>query len=328
MLSEVLLVLSGHPSSFFLPHPPAPTQPVTLHLSPSLSQYLHPGEIASLETLGQLAFRYRYIRDWALSIQAESRRAVLAEASRKGKERVDAYRDEGNSPGNEGVYMSTLVAGVLDLLREYELLLVETEARVLAIDTELVQDGRSYVPLSTLVAVFDGWQPVLASLSEMVDTLSEPYSPDGRWTPGLLIHYVSARCQTGNPRLYHIYSTLLSGLRNLFLTNLVAFILFGVAPSSSNPTSPAIGINAGPDPLNPRHRLYKLNDDLIPPSINGRTRESILYIGRVAATLKREGRSLPAGVMASVREEVMAVNDLEGDGPDGAISRARAEIGE
>jgi hypothetical protein len=75
--------------------------------------------------------------------------------------------------------------------------------------------------------------------------------------------------------------------------------------------------------------VYRLNADLIPPDIGPRTRESILYVGRVAATLKREGRTLPVGLLAGLREEIMAVKDLEEGGElDRAVSRVRAEVGE
>jgi gamma-tubulin complex component 4 len=327
MLAEVLLVLTGHPSAFFIPHPPAPARPTTLSLSPSLATYLHPGEIASLNNLGQLAFQYSRIRAWALSIQAQSRSAVHLEyASKKGKER--AQPDLGTAPACEGAYFSTLVAGLLCVLKDYELLVVETEARILAVDPALVQDGRNHVPLSTLVATFDPWRPVLADLGRLVDTLSSP-SAAGEWTPGALLHHLTSLCATGNPRLRAMHMTLLHGLRALFLTHLVAFLLFGLAAPASTPVSPAVGIDAGPDPQSPQHRVYRLNADLFPPGVRARTRESVLYVGRVAATLRREGRTLPPPLVAGLREETMAVTDLEEDGGlERAVSRARAEVGE
>jgi hypothetical protein len=327
MLAEVLLVLSGHPSAFFVPVPTS--SPNTLHLADSLAEYLHPGEVASLNSLGQLAHRYQRIRDWALDVQARSRSAVLLEnTSRKGKERADPNSVDAQTR-SEGVYFATLAAGILEVLREYELLVVETEARILAVDPGLVQDGKNHVPLSSLVATFDGWQPVLASLSQLLATLSSPPSSSSIWTSGQLVRLIAESCDTGNPRLRSIYLALLSGLQTLFLTHLTAFLLFGFAPSVSTPASPSLGIDAGSDPRSPQHRVYRLNADLIPPDIGPRTRESILYVGRVAATLKREGRTLPVGLLAGLREEIMAVKDLEEGGElDRAVSRVRAEVGE
>lgn len=328
MLAEVLLVLSGHPSAFFIPSPLSPSAPTTLTISPSLSAYLHPGEVASLNNLGQLAYRYRFIRTWALNVQARSRTAVLHEnLSRKGKEKASP---EEPSEGEYGAYFSTLVSGILAVLREYEILIVETETRILDTDPSLVQDGKNHVPLSSLIATFDNWQPILAALEHLVNTISSPpISGETSWTPGTLIHYLTSLCSTGNPRLKSIYTTLLQGLRQLFLTHLVAFMLFGLAPQISTSASPALGLDIGPDPLSPLHRVYELNLELIPPGMGARTRESMLYVGRVAATLKREGKGFPVGLIAGLREDIMGVEDLEEDGGlEVAVKRARAEVGE
>lgn len=327
MIAEVLLVLAGQPSAFFTSPAVGSSASPTLSLSPSITSYLHPGEVASLNTLGQLAFRYNRIRSWALDVQTRSRSAVLREnASRKGKERA---KDQDEESGDEGAYLSTLVAGIQSILRDYELLVVETETKILAIDPALVQDGGNHVPMSTLVATFDPWQPVLAALEQLVTTITSLHPAGGAWTAGKLIHHITSLCSTGNPHLHSIYTTLSNGLHNLLLTHLVAFMLFGLASPESTTASPSMGIDSGADPLSPQHRLYRLNTDLFPPGISGRTGESILYVGRVAATLRREGKGLPVGLIADLRECIMAVDDLEAEGGlERAVLRARAEVGE
>ncbi|WVQ79289.1 hypothetical protein IAT38_001385 [Cryptococcus sp. DSM 104549] len=330
MLAEVLLVLSGHPSSFFIPHPPAPSTPTTFHLSPSLASYLHPGEVASLNSLASLAFRYRKVKTWASTTQRLGREAVLADSlasSRKGKQ-----REAGIVPGDGAApsqYLATLAGNVLEALGDYDLLIVQTEARVLAFDPGMVQDQQGYVPLSSLVATFDRWQAPLASLALMVDQLSSAAPGGGTWTPGKLIDLVYDKTQTGNPFLEGIFTNLASSLRYLFLAHFVAFILYGIVPTSSSPTTPAIGLNVGADPLSPQHRVYALNEEMLPLSVKGKMKESMLYVGRVAATLKREGRSLPKGLVDGLREDIMAVKSLEeGEGLEDAVERARAEVGE
>ena len=324
MLAELLLVLSGHPSAFFVPST-SQAGSSTITISPKLAEYLHPGEIASLNDLGHVAHQYRKIRVWAASTQQKGREAVLASSFFvKGKARAEeALNDVPDQ------YMSTLASGLLDILQEYELLIVELEAKVLQLDPAVVQDADGYVPLTILTAALSPWRAPLASLVGLVDRLTSPPTDNGRWTPGALLELVEANTHTGNPHLAQIYTTLLAGLRHLFLTHLVTFLLFGVAPQSSPPTSPAIALDVGSDPLSPKHRQYRLNGDLFPAAVAPRTRESILYVGRVAATLQRENRSLPQATVAELREEIIRSQRLdEGGDLDLAINRARREVGE
>ncbi|WVR08191.1 hypothetical protein IAU60_005237 [Kwoniella sp. DSM 27419] len=328
MLAEVLLVLSGHSSSFFIPSPPGPSTATTLVVSPHVREYLHPGEISSLNSLGQLAFRYAKIRDWAQDVQRRGREAILAEnlsSSRKGKQREVQLSADHGVPSQ---YLSTLASSLLRTLNDYNLLVVETEARILALDPGMIQD-QGYVPLSNLVATFDLWQAPLASLVNLVDQLSTTGPEGSTKTPGQLLDLITERTQTGNPFLEKMYQSLLSSLVYLFLTHLVSFLLYGLAPSRSTATSPALALDVGADPSSPKYRIYKLNEDLIPASIDRRTQQSILYIGRVAATLRRQGRELPKSLVDGVRVEIMAVKGLaEADGLGEAMQRARAEVGE
>ncbi|AFR95456.2 hypothetical protein C343_03557 [Cryptococcus neoformans C23] len=331
MLAEILLILSGHSSSFFIPYPSPPAAPFTCKASPSLTEYLHPGEIASLNSLADLAFQYRKIRTWANDTIDCGRKAVLAESlppSRKGKER-EVFMDDKGDNDKLNQYLMTLAASIIEVLNGYELLIVETEARVLSFDPTVVQDQQGYVPLSSIVATFDRWRAPLTALSQIVDQLSSLDRRGDNWSPGRLIDLIVFKSQTGNPFLQGIFSNLAKSLQVLFLTHLVSFTLYGVTSSESPMTSPSIGRIVGVDPLSPQHRVYALNVDMLPVSVEENTRESILYVGRVAATLKREGKSLPKGLVDNLRGELMAVKSLEvGDGLKEAVEKARAEVGE
>lgn len=311
MLGEVLLVMAGHPSGFFVPTPA--DLPEGLRLSPSLSRHLHPGEEQALNQLAQLAYHYTSIRTWARRIQEQGRQGVLDEALRKGKEKALEVPD---------TYTSTLAGSILDVLRDYEILLVEVETDVLRLDEGTVQDDLGYVPLSILLAKFSVWQGPLAGLKSLVDTLSQ-----STWTPGRLLDHLNKLSDNGNSRLSDMYRGLHSSLLRLFLTHLVTFLLSGIAPTASTPTTPSIAIDAGTDPLSPQHRVYTLNTDLFPESVASETRESILYVGRVAATLKREGRSLPKTMVDELRREIMSAEQME-DGLERAIQRTREDVGE
>lgn len=314
MLAELLLVLGGHPSSLF----------TSAGVSPSLAPYLHPGEVAALGVLCGLAADYTLVRQWAERTQAAARAAVLSASKRKGKERAadGDGNGNGNGGGKVGQYVAVLAGAVRGVLGEYEALLVDTEALVLARNPGTVQpgsspeDGQGYVPLSLVLATFDAWHAPMAALSALVSYVSTPRSP------GELMQHLSEARATGNPALRAVFSRLLQRLWDLWLTHLVVFLLDGVAADASTPAAPALGLDAGADPP---HRLYRLNADLLPRSVGAPTRESILYVGRVAATLKREGRALPRTLVEKTRRDVLASKPEE---LDAAVQRARADVGE
>lgn len=313
MLSELLLVLFGHPSSFF--HPSPAERPTTLRVASTLSRHLHPGEEQSLNTLAQLASQYIRIRDWARDIQTAGRRAIMDETLRTSK-------GKGKASEPPDTYLATLAGSILDILRDYELLIVEIETEILQLDGGLVQDESGFVPLSILLARFSPWQATLSALSDLVNKLEK-----STHTPGQLLGRLRDLTNNGNTRLRDMFQYLYGSVLRLFLMHLVAFLLSGIVPLVSTPTSPSIAIDDGADPLSPQHRAYVLNPDLIPDGISSETRESILYVGRVAATLKREGRVLPSTMMDDLRREIMGVTELD-DGLERAIHRAREEIGE
>ncbi|BEJ13869.1 hypothetical protein CspHIS471_0310430 [Cutaneotrichosporon sp. HIS471] len=295
MLAEVLLVLGGYPSSLITP----------FGVAPALAEHLHPGEVATLATLGRLAGDYRAVRDWAHSTQGAARDAVLHKP-RPG---------EPHGPG-VGQYTAVLAGAVRGVLDEYTDLLVETEARILARDNAVVQpsDLGAYVPLSLLLATFDEWHAPLTSLTALIHSLPP--------TPGELLSHLSTLSSSGHTTLRRIYTALIGAVWRLFLSHLCVFLLDGLAPETSSPAAPALGLDAGADPP---HRLYRLNPDLLPTSVGGSARESILYVGRVAATLKREGRALPRAVTEPARQRVMASDP---GGLNKALQCVRADVGE
>jgi gamma-tubulin complex component 4 len=151
MIAEVLLVLAGHSSSLF---------PTDYTLSPAIAPLLHPGEQQSLEALGLIAYRYRKIK------------TSCANLSR--------------SPSR---YICALCATLNQVLKEeYESLVIQTEAKVLKRDSELVASG-AFVPLSVVRAVFSEWDAPLAALAALVDELEA----EKDWKPGPLIDLLVTR---------------------------------------------------------------------------------------------------------------------------------------
>lgn len=322
MLAEILLVLAGHPSSFFIPHPAE--SPSTLRLSPKLERYLHPGEICSLNTLADIAYQYSTIRTWATQQLESTRNGILA-STRKGKQKELDADLQGTQ---QCVYTATLASAILDHLKAYEEEIVRLEMRILKMDEGVVQDSKGYVPLSILVAAFSGWVALLHSLFDLVDTIKKDVP-----TPGALIHLVQSRTQTGNPDLRAMYEGLSIVLERLFIRHLTVFVLFGQASTTSSRISPSFALDTGPDPISPRHRMYEINEDLVPLSVSQRTRESLMYVGRVTATLKREGKELPRSMVQDLQASFEGSIETRGrdmgwERLDEVVRLTREEVGE
>lgn len=201
MIAEVLLVLAGHSSSLF------PTDH-TLH--PAFTPLLHPGRFKSsmrrhifsfklgeqqcLEALGQIAFRYRKVKEACLTLSRSPSRYVCA-----------------------------LCACLNQILKdEYESLVVSTEAKVLKRDPDYVASG-SFVPLSSIRATFAEWDAPLAALESLIDQLEA----QEHWHPGPLIDVLLARSHTGVYRIADILSRLSISVQRVWRTQLAAFLIHG-----------------------------------------------------------------------------------------------------
>ncbi|KAH9913330.1 gamma-tubulin ring complex protein [Epithele typhae] len=228
MIAEVLLVLAGHSSSLF------PTDH-TVH--PAFAPLLHPGEEQCLESLGQIAVRYRKIKHACTTLARPSSR-----------------------------YVSALCATLNQILKdEYEVLVVDTEAKVLQRDSSLVASG-SFVPLASLRAIFAEWDAPLASLDTLVDDLrTHEY-----WQPGPLIDLLLTRSQTGIHRIATIYDRLSAAVQRVWMAQLQALLIHG----SLAPT----------DPIADTH--YAFVDGAVPSCVSAQSRESITYVGRAIGTVK------------------------------------------
>ncbi|KAG2117999.1 Spc98 family-domain-containing protein [Suillus discolor] len=215
MIAEVLLVLAGHSSSLF---------PTDHNLHPAFRPLLHPGEEQCLEALGHIASRYRNIKKACATLSRSKSRYVCA-----------------------------LCATLNQILRdEYEKLVVDTEAKVLKRDPDLVSNG-SFVPLSALRATFAEWDSPLTAL----ETLMNQLQAQKHWQPGPLIDMLLARSKT-------------VAVQRVWRCQLSAFLVHG-SLSSSDPLASAD---------------FTLLDGTMPSCVSPQTKESIVYVGRAIATIK------------------------------------------
>ena len=145
------------------------------------------------------------------------------------------------------------------------MLVVETEAKVLQRDSNLVASG-SFVPLSSLRAIFAEWDAPLASL----ETLVEDLQAQEHWSPGPLIDLLLTRSQTGINRVSVIYGRLSEAVQRVWIAQLQALLIHGTLSTN--------------DPL--ADKKYVLLDGAVPSCVSTQSRESITYVGRAIGTVK------------------------------------------
>jgi len=242
MIAEVLLLLAGHESSLF--------QESTIH--PSFAPLLHPGEQQTLQSIAQIAVRYRRVRAFCTAtIQSRNR------------------------------YICALCSTISAILREeYESLIIETESKILRRDDAFVGQG-SFVPISAIRAAFSEWDAPLKALDNFVGQLeAKPL-----WPPGPLIDILLERANSGVHTVASVFSRVSIAVQRTWLTDLIPFIVHGrvsdylplaqeKASSSKTKTS-----------------TYELLDGSVPSCVSVSARESILYIGRAVATISSSRKS-------------------------------------
>ncbi|KAF7303297.1 Gamma-tubulin RING complex protein [Mycena kentingensis (nom. inval.)] len=196
-------------------------------------------------------------------------------------------------------YTSAAVSATLSVLDEYTSLVVATEAKVLARDSNLVASG-SFVPLSAIRAVFAEWEAPLAALTAVIDQL---HAED--WKPGPLIDLLLARANSGVQRVAEIMGRLAVAVQRVWRTQLTAFLVHGSVASSDALTTS------------------------MPSCVSEQCRESILYVGRAITTVKAAQwqkqlpRSLATEHTKLLQDVLPADNDF-----DQVIAHIRTDVSE
>lgn len=272
MIAEILLVLAGHESSLFTHDSRVQTAFVPL---------LHPGEQQCLESLARVASRYRKIKASCASLSRSSSR-----------------------------YICSLCVTLNHILKdEYETLVVDTEAKVLRRDPNLVANG-SFVPLSSIRALFAQWDAPLAALVSLIDQLES----ESQWKPGPLIDMLLARSHTGVHRIADILSRLSLAVQGVWQTQLTAFLVHG----SISPSDPLVS------------DTYTLLEGSTPSCVSAQARESIVYVGRAIGTVKaaKWQKQLPRSLASEHTALLTAVIPQEQHDFDRVISQIRINVSE
>ncbi|KAI0073125.1 gamma-tubulin ring complex protein [Panus rudis PR-1116 ss-1] len=228
MIAELFLILAGHTSSLF---------PSGYEIHSAFIPLLHPGERQCLESLGQIALRYQ-------KIKAASERLA-------------------RSPSR---YLAALCSQLRVILKdEYEKLVVDTEQKVLQGDSSLVAAG-SFVPLSSIRAIFAEWDAPFAALDSLLEELQQTRD----WKAGPLIDLLLTRSQTGVHRVASIYARLSEAVQRTWMTQLMAYLIHGTITKT--------------DPL--ASEGFVLLEETMPRCVSVQTRNSIAYVGRAIGTVK------------------------------------------
>ncbi|KAF5312587.1 hypothetical protein D9619_002798 [Psilocybe cf. subviscida] len=277
MIAEVLLVLAGHSSSLF---------PTDYTINHAIAPLLHPGEQQTLEALGLIAFRYRTIKTSCHTLSRSQSRYVCALAATLGH----------------------------ILKQDYESLVVETEAKVLKRDAELVAAG-AYVPLAAVRAIFAEWDAPLAALVSLVREVEEVDGKEkGGWKPGPLIDLLVARSKVGVRRIADIIGRISVAVQHVWRTQLTAFLVHGSLSST--------------DPLATED--LSIIPAAVPSCVSAQSRDSIGYIGRAIATVKaaKWQKQIPRDLAMEHTTMLEGVLPENQHSFDLVISQIRTNVGE
>ena len=329
MIAEILCILAGHKSSLF-------TSENRLH--PDILPLLHPGEVEIFYSLAKLAERYTRIRSATQTFRSVQKPKTDGTARGRGaKPRKQADPSE---------YMSALGSALAVVLREYETLVVETEEKVLRRDDELVGAG-SFVPLSSMRALFSPWDAPFAALDQLVQQLLTPpdasQTPSAKeprdkppagdvpyWPPGVLIDLLLRKAQTGVHQVSMIITQLALAVQRVWRIHLIAFLVHG----NLSPVDP-LAILPPPTDSSKRTTLAAtfsslvLSQSALPSCVSIATRDSILYIGKAIATLKAQGeaqKQIPRAMTVEHVRMLQSVLPQDGYGFDRVVAEVRTQI--
>ena len=315
MICEILCVLAGHRSALFDDE---------AHVVLDFVPLLHPGEVEILQSLARLAHRFVRIRTAANQFRLSYNTYIHGESSHSTSE-----------------YLSTLGNAIHDVLLEYEDLVVSTESRILKRDDELV-GGQSFVPLSSIKAVFSTWEAPMAALDTLIEEIYHGTDVKGEietpntsgkaqlpyWPPGRLIDLLLLRAENGIQRVSHIMTKLAEALQRLCMIHLTAFMLHG----SLSALQPLATMTEDETGMSIRDiSSLVVQENMIPSCVTAETRESIVYVGKAVAIMASQGNAhaqLSRGMIVEFAKMLSGVLPQDGFAFDRAIGEIRKAISE
>ncbi|KAI4205453.1 MAG: hypothetical protein LQ350_000496 [Teloschistes chrysophthalmus] len=263
MLQELLLALSGHPS-------PLLSNGNDNVLKPGTDEFLSPAETTLLTSLSNdLGQKHSSIRAKAYNVVTQHASAVCR---------------------------AVCVAILSNHLPQFQQKILEVERSILNQDPSIV-GAYNIVPLSAIVAAFDGWDRKLEWLWRLVSSIQTEGSRDGRdgestgikgylCTASAVIEYLRDATHTGNPDIEQLSLDLVKIAETAWLKQLALWLLYGKLPSIG-----AADFFIVKSTKDSEHGIFILRPDLIPPFVDPATASSILFVGKSLSLIKARGVS-------------------------------------
>ncbi|GAB7350754.1 hypothetical protein MBLNU459_g1302t2 [Dothideomycetes sp. NU459] len=261
MLHEILLALSGHPSSLFPPDSGEIVDDGRKSLSKD-STLLSPSERSLLETVSSLAKLHCQIRENAETIVSEH-------------------------PSN---ICRAVAASLLHThLARFTKKVIDVENQILTKNATLV-GAYNIVPLSAVVGEFDEWTRRMRWYRKIATYIQDPNQSRGARTTGAsLIDHLRRESQTGYPDVEHAAVELSQVAEKAWIKQLSVWLLYGNLPTHG----PGDFFVSGRSPADPGGaQFYVANTALLPELVSRQTAASLLFVGKSLHQVKQHRQSL------------------------------------
>ncbi|KAL1636372.1 hypothetical protein SLS58_009865 [Diplodia intermedia] len=259
MLHEILLSLSGHPSSLF----DAEKEDAVAHITPASFPLLSPPEAELLSSVARLAQLHRAIRNHAQTI-ASSHPSTICRA--------------------------VATAVISSHLARFQQKILDVEARILKQDASIV-GAYNIVPLAGVVAEFDEWTRRMEWYWDMAcfmlprEGADNSKSGDSEACTGAgMIDRLRQEAQTGYPDVEAAALDLSKVAETAWLRQLSTWVLYGRLPTHGTNDFFIMQVE-GDDGLVD----YVSTSKLLPKFVSSRTASSILFIGRSLDQIRNRG---------------------------------------
>lgn len=277
MLHELLLALSGHPSSLLYPSADRPEDR-------KLQDLLSPAETTLLQNLARdLGEKHKNIRERASSISS-THGSIICRA------------------------VSTAI--ISTHLANFQQKILEVERDILEEKPSLV-GAYNVVPLSGLVGAFDGWdrklqwlwrlvqfiQPDSANIKEKGEVSQRPCTAD------TILGRLRESTQTGYPDIELIALHLTKMAEGAWLKQVSAWVLYGRLPLVGTDFFIVEVKTTGKGDVNATD-LYSVKASLVPAFVTRSTANSILFIGRSINHIRDKRSMVAHGFTASISPEL------------------------
>lgn len=254
MLHEILLALSGHSS-------PLLSTSIGESNNAFFSTLLSPAEVVLLRALAEdLGDRHKTTRESATKI----------------------------SNGHSSIVCRAVSNAIISVhLAAFQQKILEVEKDILKRNSAKV-GACNIVPLSGLVAAFDGWKRKLEWLWRLVEFIQRQPVPivsrPGELcrepcTASLLLDHLREATRTGYPEVKKISLHLVEIAEKAWLKSISAWILYGRFPTLAA-SDIFITETENFDTNGEATKDYGINADLVPPFVTDSTANSILFIGK------------------------------------------------